>query len=58
MNEEQIKELQAVYDEAIAKLQKLTIEKQEIIKGYIKELEEAKMKALRESLGVTNQQQS
>ncbi len=57
MTEEQIKEMSAIYDEAIAKLQQLAVEKQEIIKGYIKELEEAKIKALRESLGVTTNQQ-
>lgn len=57
MTEEQIKEMSAIYDDAIAKLQQLTVEKQEIIKEYIKELEEAKIKALRESLGVTTNQQ-
>lgn len=57
MTEEQIKQMHAIYDEAIAKLQQLTVEKQEIIKAYIKELEEAKMKALREGLGVTTNQQ-
>lgn len=57
MTEDQVKQLQAIYDEAIVKLQQLTIEKQHIIKGYIKELEEAKMKALRESLGMPDAQQ-
>ena len=57
MTEEQVKQLQDIYDEAIAKLEQITIEKQEIVKGYIKELEEAKMKALRESLGLTTNQE-
>lgn len=54
MTEEQIQQLQDIYDDAIKKLELLTVEKQHIIKGYIKELEEAKMKALRESLGAHN----
>lgn len=54
MTEEQIKQLQDIYDEAIKKLEALTGEKQHIIREYIKELEESKIKALRESLGVQN----
>lgn len=57
MTPEQIQQLQDIYDEAIAKLEQITVEKQEIVKRYIKELEEAKMKALRESLGLTTNQE-
>lgn len=54
MTPEQIQELQGIYDEAIRKLEALTLEKQDIIKGYIQELENQKVKALRESLGLQN----
>ena len=45
--------MQAIYDDAIAKLQALSIEKQHIIKEYIQELEAQKVKALREGLGLS-----
>jgi DNA-binding transcriptional regulator YiaG len=57
MTSEQAKELTAIYDEAIRKLNELQVEKQHIIKKYIKELEEQKVKALRESLGLSNNQE-
>jgi hypothetical protein len=52
MTSEQVEEMKKIYDEAIKKLEALTVEKQDIIKGYIKELEDQKMKAVRESLGL------
>lgn len=57
MTEEQVRQLNAVYEEAIEKLRKIQIEKQQIVKAYIKELEEAKIRALRTSLGLTDNQQ-
>lgn len=57
MTEEQVKQLNAIYEEAIEKLRKIQMEKQEIVKAYIKELEEAKMRALRTSLGLSDNQQ-
>lgn len=57
MTEEQVRQLNAIYEEAIEKLKKIQMEKQEIVKAYIKELEEAKMRALRASLGPSDNQQ-
>jgi DNA-binding transcriptional regulator YiaG len=56
MTEEQVKQLNAIYEEAIEKLKGIQMEKQEIVKAYIKELEEAKIRALRTSLGLSNNQ--
>ena len=53
MTSEQVKELSAIYDDAIKKLNELKLEKKEIIKKYIEELEEQKVKALREGLGLS-----
>jgi hypothetical protein len=55
MPPEQVKQLTDIYDEAIAKLQVLQLEKQHIIKEYIKQLEEQKIQALRDSLSTNNQ---
>lgn len=55
MTPEQAKELTAIYDEAIRKMDALALEKQEIIKKYIKELEAQKVAALRAGLGLTDQ---
>jgi len=57
MTSEQARELTAIYDEAIRKLNDLQVERQHIIKQYIKELEEQKIKALREDLGLSTNQQ-
>lgn len=57
MTEEQVKQLNGVYEEAIEKLKKIQVEKQEIVKAYIRELEEAKVRALRASLGLSDNQQ-
>ena len=57
MTSEQAQQLTAIYDEAIRKLDELQVEKQHIIKQYIKELEEQKIKALRENLGLSTNQQ-
>lgn len=56
MTEEQVKQLNAIYEEAIEKLKGIQMEKQEIVKAYIKELEEAKIRALRTSLGLSDNQ--
>jgi hypothetical protein len=55
MTPEQVKQLTDIYDEAITKLQALQLEKQHIIKEYIKQLEEQKIQALRDSLSANNQ---
>ena len=57
MTEEQVKQLNAIYEEAIEKLKGIQMEKQEIVKAYIKELEEAKIRALQASLGLSDHQQ-
>jgi hypothetical protein len=57
MTEEQVKQLNAIYEEAIEKLKGIQMEKQEIVKAYIKELEEAKIRALQASLGLSDNQQ-
>jgi hypothetical protein len=56
MTEEQVKQLNAIYEEAIEKLKGIQMEKQEIVKTYIKELEEAKIRALQTSLGLSDHQ--
>lgn len=56
MTPEQAKEIEAIYDEAIKKLNALALEKQHIIKDYIKELEAQKISALRAGLGLSNNQ--
>lgn len=56
MTEEQVKQLNAIYEEAIEKLKGIQMEKQEIVKAYIKELEEAKIRALQASLGLSDHQ--
>lgn len=55
MTPEQVKQLTDIYDEAIAKLQELQLEKRHIIKEYIKQLEEQKIQALKDSLSANNQ---
>lgn len=57
MTEEQVRQLNAIYEEAIEKLKGIQMEKQEIVKAYIKELEEAKIRALQASLGLSDNQQ-
>jgi len=57
ITEEQVKQLNAIYEEAIEKLKGIQMEKQEIVKAYIKELEEAKIRALQASLGLSDNQQ-
>lgn len=54
MTPEEAKQLTAIYDEAIQKMNALANEKQSIIKQYIKDLEEQKIKALREHLGASH----
>lgn len=56
MTPDQAKQLTEIYDEAIRKLDALALEKQHIIKGYIKQLEEQKVAALRAGLGLTGNQ--
>lgn len=57
MTEEQIKEINAVYDEAIAKLEVLVTEREGLVKEYydsinqyIKDLEQKKINALKASI--------
>lgn len=45
-------EIEKIYNEAIAKLRDLGRERQHIVDGYIKELEEQKIRAIRSSLGL------
>lgn len=50
--EEQAREIEKIYDEAMVKLDALSKEKNEIVRGYIKELENQKVNAIRDSLGL------
>lgn len=57
MTEEQIKEINAIYDEAIAKLEVLVAEREGLVKEYydsvnqyIKDLEQKKINALKASI--------
>jgi translation elongation factor EF-Ts len=59
--EEQAQKIKEIYDEAIAKLEKLGVERQAflkerdtIISSYIHDLETQKIAAIRASLGATN----
>lgn len=52
--EEQANKIEEIYNEAMVKLEGLSKERNEIIKGYIKELESQKVNAIRDSLGLTN----
>jgi len=54
MTTEESQKIIQIYEEAIAKIKELGIERQSIIKQYIKELEEKKIELLRQSLN--NQQ--
>ena len=56
MTPDQAKQLTEIYDEAICKLDALAIEKQYIIKEYIKKLEEQKVVALRAGFGLADNQ--
>lgn len=50
--QEQAKKIEEIYDEAIKKLEKLERERKEIVRSYIKELEDKKVGAIRASLGL------
>lgn len=50
--QEQAQKIEEIYNDAITKLDLLAQERKEIIKGYIKELESQKVKAVRDSLGL------
>ena len=50
MTPEQSKNVIQIYEEAIAKIKELGLERQAIIKQYIKELEDKKIEILRNSL--------
>ncbi len=52
--EEQAKKIKEIYDEAMQKLEKLGGERKEIIRNYIKELENQKINAIRASLGLSD----
>lgn len=55
--EEQVKKIEEIYNEAMQKLEKLGIERKDIIRGYIKELEVQKIDAIRASLGISTNKQ-
>ena len=57
MTKEQVKQLTDIYDEAIKKLQGLQLEKQHILKDYIKQLEAQKIQALKDTLLTINDNQ-
>ena len=46
------KKIEEVYDEVSKKLRELGVKRKGIIRGYIKELEEKKVNAIRASLGL------
>ncbi len=50
--EEQAKKIEEIYNEAMQKLEKLGGERKDIIRKYIKELEDGKVGAIRASLGL------
>ncbi|MEJ0002253.1 MAG: hypothetical protein WDN09_03745 [bacterium] len=50
--EEKAKKIKEIYDEAVAKLDTLARKRSEIVKDYIKELENKKIEALRSNLGL------
>ncbi len=54
MIEEQAQKIKEIYDKAIAELDELGRQKQQIIKKYIKELEEQKIETLRKTLSITS----
>jgi len=54
MTEEQAQKIKEIYDKAIAELDELGRQKQQIIKKYIKELEEQKIETLRKTLSITS----
>jgi hypothetical protein len=47
-------QIQKIYNETIVKLKKLQKERDNIILAYIKELEEKKMQAIKDSLNLKN----
>lgn len=50
--QEQVKKIEEIYHEAMQKLGKLERERNEIVRIYIKELEDKKVDAIRASLGL------
>ena len=54
--QEQASKIEEIYNEAIKKMEELGKERQDIIRGYIKELEAQKADAIRASLGLINNQ--
>ncbi len=50
MNPEEAKKIIEIYEEAITKIKILGVERQLIIKQYIRELEEKKIEILKQSL--------
>lgn len=50
--QEQAKKIEQIYNEAMEKLAKLQTKRKDIIGGYIKELEDQKIGAIRKSLGL------
>jgi len=48
--EEKAKKIEEIYNEAIKKLSELSKQRHNIVSTYIKELEEQKIKAIRDSL--------
>jgi len=51
-SEEQAKQIEELYNEAVAKIAELEKERQKIISNYIKELETKKIDAIRTSMGL------
>ncbi len=52
--EEKAKKIEAIYDEAMKKLETLGLERQGIIRNYVKELESQKISTIRDSLGLVD----
>ncbi|MCB9809062.1 hypothetical protein H6776_01550 [Candidatus Nomurabacteria bacterium] len=55
-NQEKAKKIEEIYQNAQEKLQLLAQKQHDIIQGYIKELEEEKMQALRQNISQNYQQ--
>ena len=56
IDEEHIKKIEEIYNRAIKDLGELYKERQEIVREYISELENQKISAVRQSLGLTDKQ--
>lgn len=50
--EEQVDKIEEIYNQAVKRLTELEVERKDIVRNYIKELENQKVGAIRASLGL------